>query len=633
MIVLLLAPLVGFLINGLRFRSSHVMSAGIIGSAAIFISFISAVLLFLKFYSTGQPIQIDFFDWIHVGSFKASASFYVDSISSLMAMLITGVGFLIHVFSMGYMDHDPKPAKYFAYLNLFIFNMLVLVLGSNLLTAFVGWEGVGLCSYLLIGFWFTDKAKAAAGMKAFITNRIGDAGLLLGIFILFTQFGSVDFQTLNSLAPETPDLLWTGALTLAMLALFVGVTGKSAQIPLYVWLPDAMAGPTPVSALIHAATMVTAGVYLLIRMSPLLVMAPLAMNIIAIVGALTALMGASIAVTQWDIKKVLAYSTVSQLGYMILAVGVGAFGAGFFHLMTHAFFKALMFLGAGSIIHAMHHEQDMRKMGGLNKKMPLTYITFLCGWLAIIGFPPFSGFFSKDEIIISSLYSPFGHWTLWVISFLAMILTAFYMTRLMCYVFWQGYQGDDQHAPKESSCLMTIPLIILAIFASLYGFVGVPHIIGDVLGHMPNYLESWLHHSVAHVKIPHPKGAVGWGLILLTVGVVITMVLTARSMFLSKNSKLNSLASKMSGIKHWLDNKYYVDEFYQKYIIHNVVKVSGALWSLVDVNFIDRLSYKISDSVFGVSQVQSKSQSGSFQSYIFVMGLGALVIVLGLFFF
>ncbi|MCB0392071.1 MAG: NADH-quinone oxidoreductase subunit L, partial [Bdellovibrionales bacterium] len=410
--LIVFAPLVGFLINGINFRSKNYKQAGIIASVAAGLTFIGTLLAWSKLLGMpkGQEFfVVKFFEWMTFAELNISFEFVVDQISIIMLSVITGVGTLIHIFSIGYMSHDDRPAKYFSYLNLFLFNMLLLVLGKNLLVMFVGWEGVGLCSYLLIGFWFKDKEKAAAGMKAFITNRIGDAGFLLGMFMLFVTFGTLDFVELGQLVPQVPESSWTGALTLACLFLFIGATGKSAQIPLYVWLPDAMAGPTPVSALIHAATMVTAGVYMIIRMSPVFLMAPNAMMVIAIIGALTAFFAASIGLTQWDIKKVLAYSTVSQLGYMFLAVGTGAFIPALFHLMTHAFFKALMFLGSGSVIHAMHEEQDIRKMGGLKKYMPITHWTFVAGWLAIIGIPPFAGFFSKDEILWFSYSSNYSH--------------------------------------------------------------------------------------------------------------------------------------------------------------------------------------------------------------------------------
>ena len=382
--ILLGAPFLGFLINGVRYRSSNVKLSGWIGTSAIFISFLSALFLLKKLYllePSQRVLEVYYFDWIHVGDFISRFRFLVDPLSISMVLVITGVGTLIHLFSIGYMSSDNRPSKYFAYLNFFIFNMLILVLADNFLLMFAGWEGVGLSSYLLIGFWFTDHQKAVAGMKAFVINRIGDVGFLIGLFILFSLFKTVDFAELSQLMPSTPEINWTSPISLACLFLFFGACGKSAQIPLYVWLPDAMAGPTPVSALIHAATMVTAGVYMVVRLNIIFLSAPLVMYIIALTGALTALFAATIAITQWDIKKVLAYSTISQLGYMFLIVGVGHFTLGIFHLITHAFFKALLFLGAGSIIHSLHHEQDLRKMGGLRKKMPVN-LRGLFYWLA-----------------------------------------------------------------------------------------------------------------------------------------------------------------------------------------------------------------------------------------------------------
>ena len=422
MAILLLSPLVGFLINALSSLSSRPLScksSGFVATAASVVAFLCSVVLVYQLTSLPEAqrsLSVKFFSWLNLESLNVDFGFLLDPISAIMILVITGVGSLIHLFSIGYMSHDKHPAKYFSYLNLFLLNMLLLVLGDNLLVMFVGWEGVGLCSYLLIGFWFSDKEKAMAGMKAFITNRIGDAGFLIGMFFLFMAAGSLEFKALNDFASGAiMESEGIGVLTLACLFLFVGAAGKSAQIPLYVWLPDAMAGPTPVSALIHAATMVTAGVYMIVRLSGVYIMAPYAMMVVAIIGGLTAIFAATIAITQNDIKKVLAYSTVSQLGYMFLGVGVGAFGAAMFHLMTHAFFKALMFLGSGSVIHGMDGEQDIRKMGGLKKYMPITHLTFFIGWLAIIGIPPLSGFFSKDEILWMSFHSPRGHVLLWIL--------------------------------------------------------------------------------------------------------------------------------------------------------------------------------------------------------------------------
>lgn len=492
MAILILAPLVGFLINGFRYQKHSANVAGTIATIMAVISFICSLTMMVDLVSMpaeSRNISVQFFEWMAVSNFKINMGFTVDAISAIMILIITGVGSLIHLFSIGYMHHDSGAAKYFAYLNLFLFNMLLLVLGDNLLVMFVGWEGVGLCSYLLIGFWFTDSQKAAAGMKAFITNRIGDAAFLLGMFVLFLTFGTLNFQEINNLVPANPELMWLAPITMGTMFLFIGATGKSAQIPLYVWLPDAMAGPTPVSALIHAATMVTAGVYMIVRLNPLFLMAPNTLMVVAIIGALTAVLAATIGMTQWDIKKVLAYSTVSQLGYMFLACGVGAFGAAMFHLMTHAFFKALMFLGSGSVIHAMHEEQDIRKMGGLRKYLPITHLTFFFGWLAIIGIPPFAGFFSKDEILWMSFHSPYGHQALWAMGAVGAAITAFYMTRLMCLTFWGKSRVPASVHPHESPISMTIPLIVLGLLSIVGGWVGVPHVIGEALGGIPNVWE------------------------------------------------------------------------------------------------------------------------------------------------
>lgn len=617
--VLLFAPLVGFLINGLRFRSADAKIAGLIASSAMLISFSCALLYF--FQLIGLPAEeriLDFhlFDWIVVGDFKANMAFRLDTLSMVMTLIITGVGFLIHVFSVGYMDHDERPAKYFSYLNLFVFNMLLLVLGSNLLVMFVGWEGVGLCSYLLIGFWFTDPAKAAAGMKAFITNRIGDAGFLLGIFTLYALFGTLGFAEISALVPAEASVEWLSPITLACLFLFIGAMGKSAQIPLYVWLPDAMAGPTPVSALIHAATMVTAGVYMIIRLNPLFLAAPNAMAVIAVVGAATALMAATIGLVQNDIKKVLAYSTVSQLGYMFLAVGVGAFSAALAHLMTHAFFKALMFLGSGSVIHAMHEEQDMRKMGGLRKVMPVTHFTFVCGWLAIIGAPFFSGFFSKDEILWMSFHSPRGHVALWVVGVVAALCTAFYMTRLMALTFWgQSRVSKDVH-PHESPMLMTFPLMVLAFLSVFAGWLCVPHGLGSILpGHPHNYLEDWIKPLLGKFDVGHGSLALEFTLMGITFAGVILSVGLAYYLYIVRPTLPTQNAQRWNGLYRLLYNKYWVDEAYFKTLINPLIRLSQRLWESVDIKIIDRMTYNLSDMVKNAGGGLKMVQSGNLQVY------------------
>lgn len=627
MAVLLLSPLIGFLINGFRYNKHNYIVAGSIASTAIFISLVSAVLMVVDL--VGMPpesrqISVKFFEWMAVDKLKVDAGFVVDPLSAVMILVITGVGFLIHLFSIGYMHHDKGVAKYFAYLNLFVFNMLILVLGDSLLTMFVGWEGVGLCSYLLIGFWFSDSAKAAAGMKAFVTNRIGDAAFLLGMFVLFTSFGTLNFAELNALIPSGTETSWLGAITLGTLFLFIGATGKSAQIPLYVWLPDAMAGPTPVSALIHAATMVTAGVYMIVRLNAVFLAAPNTMLVIAIVGAATAVMAASIGLTQWDIKKVLAYSTVSQLGYMFLAAGVGAFNAAMFHLVTHAFFKALMFLGSGSVIHAMHEEQDIRKMGGLKKYMPITYFTFLMGWLAIIGMPPFAGFFSKDEILWMSFHSPMGHWGLWLAGALGATLTAFYMTRLMALTFWGKSRVSKDVHPHESPWLMTVPLIILGILSVVGGWMGIPHVIGAILpGHPGNFFEHWLSPVIRPIPDLAPANAqTEWMLMGISVTLALISAVVAYQFYIRKPETPAKIAKALGGFYRLVDQKYLVDELYFGMIINPLVRASKNTWYFVDVNFIDKITYWLSDLMTGGGQLMRSAQTGNMQQYAMYIGLG-----------
>ncbi len=629
--ILLLSPVLGFLLNGVRFKSTNYILAGAIATTAVFVSFVCSVLLFLQLLELPpeqRRIVEGYFEWISVGRFSVNASFVVDQISAIMILIITGVGSLIHLFSIGYMHHDKGVTKYFAYLNLFIFNMLVLVLGDSLLTMFVGWEGVGLCSYLLIGFWFNDSAKAAAGMKAFITNRIGDAAFIMGMFILFVTFGTLNIQELNALAPAAVEASWLGAVTLATLMLFIGATGKSAQIPLYVWLPDAMAGPTPVSALIHAATMVTAGVYMIVRLNPLFVVAPNTMLVIAIVGAATAVLAATIGLTQNDIKKVLAYSTVSQLGYMFLAVGVGAFGAGIFHLMTHAFFKALMFLGSGSVIHGMHEEQDIRKMGGLKKYMPITHFTFLLGWLAIIGMPPFAGFFSKDEILWQAYSSPRGHILLWIAGVLGAVLTAFYMTRLMALTFWGSSRVDKHVHPHESGALMTVPLIVLALLSVVGGWIGIPHVIGENFGHIPNFLEHWLEPVIR--KLPEAThGAHAaveeWALMGVSLSLALISAMVAFVMYLKKGDAPQKVVNSLGPAYNIVNNKYFIDEFYFGYIINPLINLSRNAWYYVDVNIIDKTTYKVAELVRAGGSFAKSLQTGNMQQYALYVVLGVVI--------
>ncbi len=624
--ILLLAPLAGFLFNGLRYKSHNAYLAGTVATVAVGISFICSAILVSKLFGEGAPASVSarYFEWINVGGLSVQAAFVVDHISAIMVLVVTGVGTLIHLFSIGYMSHDERPSKYFAYLNFFLFNMLLLILGENLLLMFVGWEGVGLCSYLLIGFWFTDSEKAAAGMKAFITNRIGDAGFLLGIFSLFFLFGTVSFHEIIARLPGTIELGWAGPMTIACLFLFIGATGKSAQIPLYVWLPDAMAGPTPVSALIHAATMVTAGVYMIVRLNPLFLSAPNALHVVAIVGAATALMAATIGLTQWDIKKVLAYSTVSQLGYMFLACGVGAFGAAMFHLMTHAFFKALMFLGSGSVIHAMHEEQDIRKMGGLKKYLPITHFTFLLGWLAIIGIPPFAGFFSKDEILWQSFSSPLGHQALWVVGAITAACTSFYMTRLMALTFWGKSRVPKETHPHESPAVMWIPLVVLAALSVVGGWIGIPHVLSQYIpGHPGNWLEGWFEHVIAEPAGEALHSSTSeMALMGVSVSLAAIAALLAYNFYVTNPDRPARFAQRIHGLYRLVFNKYFVDEFYFARIINPLIEASRALWAYVDVNFIDRTTYVISDAVRGVGSAAKSFQTGNLQQYAMYIALG-----------
>ena len=622
---LLLSPFIGFLINAFRRSIKNHKTSGAIATVAILISFVCCLLAFFRLLEKdiGQrQLTANYFNWISIGDFHINASFLVDEISIIMGLIITGVGTLIHLFSIGYMSEDNRPSQYFAYLNLFIFYMLILVLGSNLLVIFIGWEGVGLCSYLLIGFWFSDAQKAAAGMKAFVMNRIGDAALILGIFLIFINIGTLEFLEINAFATqfledgkETPSW-WC----IAALLLFIGATGKSAQIPLYTWLPDAMAGPTPVSALIHAATMVTAGVYMIIRLNAFYLVTPLAMMIIAIVGVTTAVFAASIGLLQNDIKKILAYSTISQLGYMFLAVGVGAFSSALFHLMTHAFFKALMFLGAGSVIHAMNGEQDIRKMGGLSKDMPITHSTFIMGWLAIIGFPFFSGFFSKDEILWMSYHSPRGDIIFWILGVVGAGLTAFYMTRLMSLTFWGEKSKDFKGQPHESPFIMTLPLILLGLLSIIGGYVGIPHF----LGHFPHLLEDWLPKMPLPGSIPADTKV---ELLMMVISVTIAFLSASLAfwIYVKRRGHL-SLSVKLQKVHKLIANKYWIDEVYNMFIVKPFIYLSRKLWEIIDIGFIDKATYRITDLIRSSGVSLGHLQSGNLQQYAMYMLLGVAII-------
>jgi NADH-quinone oxidoreductase subunit L len=682
--LILLLPLLGFLVNGALAMASGMKGAervrtgegepepgGAFPLARTLPSWVGPGVLGLAFALTlvnfvgmlgvelVEPVIRSYWTWMLTGTLAVEAAIQLDQLSVVMMMVVTGVGFLIHVFSVGYMKEDPGYARYFAYLNLFVFFMLVLVMGANYPMLFVGWEGVGLCSYLLIGFWFRDREKADAGKKAFIVNRVGDFGLLMAMFILFSVFGTLSFGPIFEAAPDT--LVYGGGVATAItLFLLLGAVGKSAQIPLHVWLPDAMAGPTPVSALIHAATMVTAGVYLVARSSVLFALAPAGAAAVAVVGALTALFAATIALQQYDIKKVLAYSTVSQLGFMFLGVGVGAYAAGVFHLMTHAFFKALLFLGAGAVIHSMHHAlhathkdwdaQDMRNMGGLRRFMPATWITMWVATLAIAGIWPFAGFFSKDEIIwyagTSAVYSGL-YAVLWGMALAAAILTAIYMTRMMVLTFHGGNRtGDEERSHlHEAPWVMTVPLGVLAVLSIFGGWINVPGSVAQSFfggfGALPmsDWLSSWLAPLTAQADAirvsqlgayadtsPVGGGHVVWGAIATGVALV-TVLLAARFVLAQEVRPAVESEDPDTGIRKVLYNKWYVDELYDRVIVKPLVGLSRACWRWIDQVLIDGTVNAVGAVARGFGWFGSLFQTGQLNTYAFILTLGALAVL------
>jgi NADH-quinone oxidoreductase subunit L len=618
-----LLPFIGFLINGLGRNFLPKPVIGTIASLAVIGSFAISLSIFFTFDSA-QPVIITLFDWINVGSLNIPFAFQIDQLSILMLLIITGIGSLIHIYSAGYMSHDAGFGKFFAYLNLFVFFMLLLVLGSNYVIMFIGWEGVGLCSYLLIGFWYTNGAYADAAKKAFIINRIGDLGFLLGVFLIISTFGSVSFA---EIFPQAQGMVSGDAtLVLITILLFIGATGKSAQLPLFTWLPDAMAGPTPVSALIHAATMVTAGIYMIVRSNILFSLAPVTMDLIAVIGLLTAIIAAIIALTQTDIKKVLAYSTVSQLGYMFLGLGVGAYTGAFFHVLTHAFFKALLFLGAGSVIHAMSNEQDMRNMGGLRKKLPVTFFTMLMGTIAISGLPPFSGFFSKDEILAHAYQH---NKILWVIGIFGALLTAFYMFRMMFLTFWGSFRGTEEqkHHLHESPASMTFPLIVLAILSIVGGFIGVPHVLG---GHhwLNEYLTPVLAMSndvLPGLSLDH---ATEFMLMGVSVGGVIIAIIYAYIKYIKNAHVPASESSERSGLSKISYNKFYLDEIYGAIIQKPLDALSAFFYKVVDKSGIDGLVNGLGKGSVEVSKTLRLLQTGNVGFYIFAMVIGIVAVLL-----
>jgi NADH-quinone oxidoreductase subunit L len=597
-------PLIGFLINGLFGRRMSKTMINLIAVGSVALSFAWVVKTLLGLGAMEEKYVEHYFTWMQTGALNIGVDFAIDRLTAVMLMVVTGVGLLIHIYSVGYMAHEGGYYRFFAYLNLFMFFMLVLVLAENFLVLFVGWEGVGLCSYLLIGFYFVEKYATNAGNKAFIVNRIGDFGFTLAIFLIVRQFGSLDFTKVFEAAKGMPNEAGVGILTTISLLLLVGAAGKSAQIPLYVWLPDAMAGPTPVSALIHAATMVTAGVYMTARSAALFTHAPIAMDTVAIIGLATAFVAATIGLAQTDIKKVFAYSTVSQLGYMFLGAGVGAFSAGIFHLMTHAFFKALLFLGAGAVIHGLHGEQDLRQMGGLFKHMRITAITLLCASFAISGFPFTSGFFSKDAILVAAYErAPWMYW----LGVLTAGMTAFYVFRAWFLAFTGEYRGHAH--PHESPLVMTGPLMLLAGLSLVGGFINVPR---------------WLDHMF-------PEKGENEMLAWTSAGVGMAGIAFAYLFYVARPGLADAFARAMNGLYTLVYNKYFVDEIYNAVVVAPVVKGSRIfLWRGMDAGVIDGMVNAIGARARGVGSILRLLQSGNIRSYAAWVVLGSVALLLAI---
>jgi NADH-quinone oxidoreductase subunit L len=630
-------PLAGAAINGIFGKRSSRRAVSVIGLVFSGAAFAWALSVASRVSSDALPYQEYLAHWIRSGTFAVDFALYLDQLSLIMLLVVTGVGFLIHIYSVGYMWDDPSYYRFFAYLNLFMFFMLTLVLANNYLLMFIGWEGVGLASYLLIGFWFTKDSAASAGKKAFIVNRIGDFGFLIGLFLIIQHFGSLNFtQVFEQVRPLGPETSGAGLLTAVGILLMVGACGKSAQIPLYVWLPDAMEGPTPVSALIHAATMVTAGVYMVSRSHVIFERAPMALTVVAIIGTLTALFAATIGITQTDIKKVLAYSTVSQLGYMFMACGVGAFSAGVFHLMTHAFFKGLLFLAAGSVIHSVGGEQDMRKMGGLRSYIPWTFMTMGIATLAIAGIPPLAGFWSKDEILWQAYSSPHGSWAFWLIGVVTAFITSFYMFRLLFMTFFGDYHGAhvDEHGhgshdaghghgePHESPMVMLIPLMILAVLSLVGGLVGIggrfEHFLAPVFG-SPDSAEA-AGEAASHLT--------EYLLMGVSVTVAVLGFLLAYVLYVSKPHLPQKIADSLGGLYKTVLDKYYVDEIYAALFIKPLIDASTRiLWQGVDRNVIDAAVNQSASGARRVSNEVRQMQSGNLRTYAGWIAAGSAVVI------
>ncbi len=621
-------PFISFLINGLFGKKFSKTTVGIVGAGSLLASFLLTCLCFGQVGASG-PIQSTLYHFMQVGRLSLDFGFLVDQLSVWMMMIITGIGFLIHIYSIGYMHDDEGFYKFFAYLNLFIFSMLLLVMGDNFLMLFFGWEGVGLCSYLLIGFWYENRDYGAAARKAFIMNRVGDLGLLLGMFLIAKTFGSLAYKDVFSQL-STAD---TATLTTICLLLFVGAMGKSAQIPLYTWLPDAMAGPTPVSALIHAATMVTAGIYLVTRCNGMFSLSPDAMHVVAIVGLVTALFTAIIGLRQNDIKKVLAYSTVSQLGLMFLSLGMGAYVSAMFHVTTHAFFKALLFLSAGSVIHGMGGEQDIRKMGGLRKHMPLTFWVFLIGTFAISGFPLLSGFFSKDEIFANTYAHGGVMW--WAMASVSAVLTAVYMCRLLYVTFFGEFRGTEEqrHHLHESPAVMTLPLVVLAVLSVVGGLLNTPHFM-----HLPG--SQWLAHWLAgngvtgQPVVPmaevHLSASTEWSLMGITTALAVTIIAVLYFVY-QKISNLPVSDREQSGFTKLVANKFYVDEIYNALFVRPTEVLSRFLYHYADIQGVDGVVNGVAKGVSGLGGLFRRLQNGNIEYYLIGMVVGAALLFLTIF--
>jgi NADH-quinone oxidoreductase subunit L len=631
--LVLLLPLAGVVFGLVLGRRLPERVVGGVASAVVGGAFVAALVAALGLRGfEGEGLRVVLFEWMATGPVQIEAALWLDALSAVMILTVSGVAFLIHVYSIGYMHGDEGFGRFFTYMNLFTFTMLVLVTADTLPLLFVGWEGVGLCSYLLIGFWYQRESAADAGLKAFIVNRIGDAAFITALLLLFAHLGSLEIRTILHEAPAVFET-GSGLAVLITLLLFAGATGKSAQLPLHVWLPDAMEGPTPVSALIHAATMVTAGVYLVARMSPLFQLAPLTLNIVAAVGAATALMAGSVAVAQTDIKRVLAYSTVSQLGYMFLALGVGAFAVGIFHLVTHAFFKALLFLGAGSVIHALSDRQDLRDMGGLRRHLPLTWLTMLAGGLALAGIPIFAGFFSKDEILYEAWVGPFGNPLLWLVGAVTAVLTGLYTFRLIYLTFHGESRVPEGVHPHESPPVMTVPLVALAVLATLGGFLGLPEVLGGGAW-LPEWVEGALGagHGEAAGMTAHGAAGLQLGLMIVSVVLAVSGFLLARHWYARPAPLPEVPAERVPGLWKVLRQKYYFDEVYFLFISNPLRNASKWLYRAFDVAGIDAVVHGTGETTLWAAEHAGRLQRGHVGGYALALSAGAVVVLLWLIF-